>query len=208
MNELTNEFSELYEQERRRLRSFYDSLGDYASPVFGEGDINSKIMLIGEAPGKNEAEQGRVFVGKAGKQLNEMLELASLKREQLFITNAVKFRPIRIAKSSISNRTPTVKEIDSSLYVLKREIELIQPKFVITLGKTALTAVMKLTQADLSFTALKEIQGVPHSICANGFDFILYPMYHPASVIYNPVLKEAMEMSLRRIPQILVQCEV
>lgn len=200
---MKEELKNLYETERSRLLDLKDSMGDYASPVFGEGDIFSTIVLVGEAPGATEAEQGRVFVGKAGEQLNAMLALANLKREEIFITNAVKFRPIKRTRTSVSNRTPTIAEINASNYVLKKELELIKPHFVITLGNTALNAVIKATKANIKFTTLKEIQGKSRKVKAECFSFTLYPIYHPASVIYNRELQPAMDESLVRIPEVL-----
>ena len=87
---------ELYSAERGRLSALIEKNdGDYASPVFGEGPYSPKLMLIGEAPGREEAEAGRPFVGKAGRQLNELLNKASINRQDVFVTNAVKFRPVR-----------------------------------------------------------------------------------------------------------------
>jgi DNA polymerase len=200
---LKAELQNLYETERNRLLELKDLMGDYSSPVFGEGDAFSTIVLVGEAPGANEAEQGRVFVGKAGEQLNAMLALANLKREEIFITNAVKFRPIKRTKTSVSNRTPTIAEINASNYVLQKELELIKPHFVITLGNTALSAVIKATKANIKFTTLKEMQGKPRKLRAFDFRFTLYPVYHPASVIYNRELQPALDESLVRIPEIL-----
>lgn len=84
---------ELYEKERLRIAETADGRGDYSHPVFGEGPVNPLVMLIGEAPGGDEAKQGRPFVGKAGKQLDALLSGAGIDRSRVYITNTVKFRP-------------------------------------------------------------------------------------------------------------------
>ena len=86
---------ELYEKERLRIAETADGRGDYSHPVFGEGPVNPLVMLIGEAPGGDEAKQGRPFVGKAGKNLNVFLQTVGLTRETIYITNVVKTRPFK-----------------------------------------------------------------------------------------------------------------
>ena len=96
---------ELYEKERLRIAETADGRGDYSHPVFGEGPVNPLVMLIGEAPGGDEAKQGRPFVGKAGKQLDALLSGAGIDRSRVYITNTVKFRPVNVKPKSVSNRT-------------------------------------------------------------------------------------------------------
>ena len=108
--ELERLIAELYEGERKIL-------------VHGEGAPEARVMLVGEAPGEQETLQGRPFVGKAGKNLNEFLELAGLRREELYVTNAVKFRPTKLsAAGRIVNRPPTREEVQLFLPWLRREI--------------------------------------------------------------------------------------
>ena len=95
---------ELYEKERLRIAETADGRGDYSHPVFGEGPVNPLVMLIGEAPGGDEAKQGRPFVGKAGRQLDALLSGAGIDRSRVYITNAVKFRPVNVKPKSLSNR--------------------------------------------------------------------------------------------------------
>ena len=94
---------ELYEKERLRIAETADGRGDYSHPVFGEGPVNPLVMLIGEAPGGDEAKQGRPFVGKAGKQLDALLSGAGIDRSRVYITNTVKFRPVNVKPKSVSN---------------------------------------------------------------------------------------------------------
>ncbi|WDU82851.1 uracil-DNA glycosylase [Caloramator sp. Dgby_cultured_2] len=112
--------------------------------VFGEGAKNAKIMLIGEAPGRFEEEIGRPFVGQAGKNLDEFLNILGLNRDDLYITNVVKFRPTKKdAKTQrLSNRAPNKKEIELSKEFLIKEIEFIKPKIIVTLGNVPLKALL------------------------------------------------------------------
>ena len=166
--EMTAFIGDLYEGEKKIL-------------VFGEGDPGATVMMIGEAPGEQESLQGRPFVGKAGKNLDEFLEGAGMDRSALYVTNTVKFRPTkRSAAGRTVNRPPTQEEIKLFLPWLKREISLVNPKCVITLGNVPLKA---LTDRD-------RVIGDVHGQFLDWEDRLLFPMYHPASVIYNPSLKE------------------
>ena len=151
--------------------------------VFGEGDENTKVMLIGEAPGGEEEKLGRPFVGKAGKNLDEFIELAGLLRSELYITNVVKFRPTNVSPKTgkFVNRTPNRKEIEDFLPLLKEEIRTINPQLVVTLGNVPLKAVTednKITIGDVHGKVM-EVNGIK-----------MFPLYHPASVIYNQSLKD------------------
>lgn len=148
--------------------------------VTGDGCPNAKIMLIGEAPGKDEVLYCKPFVGKAGKNLSEFLEIIGLKREDIFITNAVKFRPVNINDMGfVSNRTPTEQEVNTFLPYLLKEIEVISPEIIVTLGGIPLKALLGWNST---------IGGLHGRITSfNGIK--LYPLYHPASIIYNPSLK-------------------
>ena len=111
--------------------------------VFGEGKTDGGIMLIGEAPGGEEEKMGRPFVGKAGKNLDEFIELAGLKRDDLYITNVVKFRPTSISEKTgrTVNRTPSREEIEEFVPLLKKEINTYKPYLIVTLGNVPLKAV-------------------------------------------------------------------
>ncbi len=166
----------IYEQERKVL-------------VFGEGRVGAPVMMIGEAPGEQESLQGRPFVGKAGKNLDEFLRGAGLERSALYVTNTVKFRPTkRSAAGRTVNRPPTQEEIKLFLPWLLREIALVDPRCVITLGNVPLKA---LTDRG---SAIGDVHG--QMIRWNGR--LLFPMYHPASVIYNPSLKDVYRGDIER----------
>ena len=177
--EMTAFFSELYVEERKKL-------------VFGEGDEKARMVLIGEAPGEQEALQGRPFVGKAGKNLDEFLELAGIDRSELYVSNTVKFRPTRISDAGRTvNRPPTQEEIRLFLPWLKREIEMVKPECVVTLGNVPLKALCD----------KRVVIGDVHGTFIECDGMKIYPMYHPASMIYNPSLKEVYREDVMRLAQ-------
>lgn len=179
--ELERLIAELYEGERKIL-------------VHGEGAPEARVMLVGEAPGEQETLQGRPFVGKAGKNLNEFLELAGLRREELYVTNVVKFRPTKLsAAGRIVNRPPTREEVQLFLPWLRREIELVRPGVIVTLGNVPLRAL----------TGPKTVIGDAHGAFREVEGLRLYPMYHPASLIYNPSLREVYAQDVRRLADCL-----
>lgn len=155
----------------------------------GEGPGDARVALIGEAPGREEALQGRPFVGKAGKNLDEFLASTGLRREELYITNAVKFRPTRVsAKGTTANRTPTTKEVALFRPWLIEELEALRPALLVTLGNTPLRAL----------TGGKTAIGDAHGrVLCETLGARLFPLYHPASIIYNRALKPVYEDDLR-----------
>ena len=129
---------------KQELRAFLAGVmpGKENALVFGEGPLSPRLMLIGEAPGEQESLQGRPFVGKAGKNLDRFLELAGLRREEIYISNAVKFRPTKTGASGrVSNRPPTRDEIALFRPWLLREISEVKPGLLVTLGNVPLKAV-------------------------------------------------------------------
>ena len=190
--------SALYEAERMRLSALKGE-GDYAHPVFGEGVPGARLVLIGEAPGAQEAAAGRPFVGKAGKQLDELLQSVGLERSEIFITNAVKFRPTK--NNGRSNRTPTGSEAREGLTLLRGEIEFITPRVVATLGNVPLQSVSKL--AGMEKISIGQSHGRRIACGA----FVLFPLYHPASVIYNRSLKATLEADIAALAKMLADCE-
>ena len=169
--------SEIYDGELKRL-------------VHGEGKIGARVMLIGEAPGEQETLKGRPFVGKAGKNLDEFLEMAELDRGELYVSNTVKFRPTKIsAAGRVVNRPPSREEVKLFLPWLKREIELVAPEVVVTLGNVPLKAL----------TGPRTVIGDCHGAFIEADGLNIYPMYHPASLIYNPSLKEVYAQDVRRL---------
>ena len=145
-----------------------------SNPVPGEGNPQSKIVFVGEAPGQREDEQRRPFVGPAGKLLEELLGTIGLKREDVYITNVVKFRPPE-------NRDPTPEEKEACLPFLKREIAAIKPTVIAPLGRHALTQFF----TKISIT---EAHGKPHTVGT----LTVFPIYHPAAALHNPGLRQAL----------------
>ena len=171
------------------LTAFIDGLyeGEKKVLVFGEGEANAPVMLVGEAPGEQESLLGRPFVGKAGKNLDAFLEGAGMERSALYVTNTVKFRPTKVSAAGRTvNRPPTQEEVKLFVPWLEREIALVDPKCVVTLGNVPLKAL----------TDRRQVIGSLHGQFMDLNGRLLFPMYHPASVIYNPSLKEVYRRDL------------
>ncbi len=165
-----------------------------ADMVFGEGDTAAKIMLIGEAPGAEETRLSRPFAGKAGKNLDRFLSVVGLGRSDIYITNVLKFRPYKTsAKGTVSNRPPNSSEIELMLPFLKREIEAVTPKVLVTLGNVPLKAVYNSSAAIGGCHALPL---EPYGFLCN---FTIFPLYHPASIIYNRSLEAVYNEDLKKL---------
>ena len=159
--------------------------------VFGDGKCDQpKLMLIGEAPGEQETIKRRPFVGKAGKNLDEFLQLMGMRREEIFVSNVVKIRPTAIGPTGrIRNRAPSKEELALFTPYLMKEIELVKPCALVTLGNVPLQALMgKVTVGDM--------HGKWHTAC-NGLP--LFALYHPAAIIYRRELKEVYEQDVCRL---------
>lgn len=164
--------------------------------VFGEGPEQPVLMLLGEAPGEQETLLGRPFVGKAGKNLDHFLELAQLRREEIYISNTVKYRPTKTGKTGrLSNRPPTREEIALFRPWLLREIAEVRPRLVATLGNVPLQAVTN------SRVTIGEVHG--RQIAAGETGLSLVALYHPASLIYNRKLEPVYEADVRRLAEIV-----
>ncbi|MCR1935669.1 uracil-DNA glycosylase [Clostridium tepidum] len=155
-----------------------DKTGGY---ITGDGPIPCDILFIGEAPGKNEVEEGKPFVGMAGKRFEKFLNSIGLKRESVRITNTCFFRPIKIKESkngriSVSNRTPKVSEISLFSSILNEEINLVDPKLIITLGNVPLKTLT-------NFKSIGDCHGNIYFI--ENLNRYVFPMYHPSSLTYN-----------------------
>jgi uracil-DNA glycosylase family 4 len=155
--------------------------------VPGAGPENADIMFIGEAPGFHEDQQGLPFVGAAGSFLDELLESIDLKRDQVYITNVIKCRPP-------GNRDPLPEEVEACKSYLDRQIELIQPKLVVTLGRFSMARAFPKAR-------ISHIHGQPRKISG----VIYYPMYHPAAALHQPSLRPIVEDDMRRIPELIAQ---
>jgi uracil-DNA glycosylase len=167
--------------------------------VFGEGDTDAQIMLIGEAPGAEEVKLSRPFVGKAGKNLDEFLSFLGLERSEIYIANVIKFRPYKVsAKGRLSNRPPTPKETEHMSPFLLKEVEAVAPKVVVTLGNVALKCIIQDKKAVIGSYHAAQIPA-----CALSHSFTLFPLYHPASIIYNQSLKEQYNKDLMLLKEYL-----
>lgn len=192
-----------------RMTRFFSTLWPAeAKPlVFGEGRFDHPpIMLIGEAPGEQETLQGRPFVGKAGKNLDGFLQAMALRREDIYISNVVKIRPTKVSpRGSVSNRPPNREELLLFTPYLYEEILLVRPQVLVTLGNVALRALMG---AQASIGALHG-QAVSATV-RHGRDeaeLALFPLYHPASIIYNRSLEAVYQEDLRALRAWLDQWE-
>lgn len=161
-------------------------------PVPGEGNINTSILIIGEAPGYFEDIQGKPFVGQAGKILDELLSIANLNREKVFITNVVKCRPPE-------NRVPRDDEINSCKDYLERQIEIINPKIIITLGNVSTQYIFN--KYGLKFRSMSSIHGKIFNIME--YKIKVIPLYHPAAALYNPKIEKIMKNDWKKISSIL-----
>lgn len=189
-----------YEEERRIIAALGREDADAAHPVFGEGNIDRPlIMFIGEAPGKDEAASGRPFVGKAGRQLDRMLELARIDRGSVFVTNSVKYRPIKREGARTSNRTPNVTEVKAGLSLLLFEIETVRPEVIATLGNVPLSALQMLSPVKEEKLTVGLAHGMPSMLLLPCGPQKIFPLYHPAAAIYNRELKPVLEADLIRL---------
>ena len=188
----------------KMLRFFQDLWPAEEKPiVLGEGNTDHPpVMLIGEAPGEQESLQGRPFVGKAGKNLDGFLQVLQLQREDIYISNVVKIRPTKVSeKGRVSNRPPSKEELALFTPYLMEEILLVQPKMIVTLGNVALKALCgpKVVIGDMhgkafSITVQHEKQTA---------QFPLFPLYHPASIIYNRSLQAVYDEDLQVLKKVL-----
>ena len=151
-------------------------------PVIGEGDHYAKIMFIGEAPGKNEALTGRPFCGAAGHILNELLQSINIKRQDVYVTNIVKDRPP-------FNRDPLPEEIEFYAPFLIRQIEIIKPEVIATLGRFSMAYIMKKFGLESELKSISIMHG--KVFCVGEIKII--PLYHPAVAIYNAHEKETLK---------------
>jgi len=153
--------------------------------VFADGNPDADIVFIGEAPGKNEDEQGKPFVGAAGKFLNEMLGMIDLNREDIYITNIVKYRPP-------NNRDPLPEEKEKFLPYLQEQLDIIQPKLIVTLGRHSMDVL-------LPGLKISQVHGQPKRYK----DHVYLPLFHPAAALYNGGMRQTLIDDFALIPNIL-----
>jgi len=153
--------------------------------VFSDGSADAEVVFIGEAPGKSEDEQGKPFVGAAGKFLNEMLKMIHLKREDVYITNIVKYRPP-------NNRDPLPAEKEEWLPYLQEQLDIIQPKLIVTLGRHSMDVL-------LPGLKISQVHGQPKRYK----EHVYLPLFHPAAALYNGGMRQTLIDDFALIPVIL-----
>ena len=164
------------------------------NPVPGEGNADAELMFVGEAPGAQEDKQGRPFVGASGKFLNEMLASIGLKREDVFITNIVKFRPPE-------NRDPNRHEIQACMPILFEQIEVIRPKLVVFLGRHSMNVFFP--KLKISEAHGERIEDEVELDTSTKFKQNFLPLYHPAAALYNGSMRKVLLEDFAKIPKIL-----
>lgn len=154
--------------------------------VFGDGDPHARVLIVGEAPGKNEDLQGKPFVGAAGKILDELLEAAGLKREEVFIANVLKCRPP-------SNRNPQADEIEACAPFLREQTQSIDPWIIVTMGNFATQFILR------TGTGITHLRG---TIQQTG-RFIVLPVFHPAAAIYDRSKRDVLLEDFRQVGELV-----
>lgn len=158
-----------------------------SNAVPGEGSSEARILLIGEAPGFHEDTHGKPFVGNSGKFLTQLLESAGLSRADVFITNVVKHRPP-------GNRDPLPDEIAACSHFLKRQIEIINPDVIVTLGRFSMSNYFPGERISRIHGQAKEVDGR-----------LVVPMYHPAAALHNGSLRPEIEADFQKLPRLLAE---
>ncbi len=158
--------------------------------VFGSGSPDADLMFVGEAPGFHEDKQGVPFVGAAGKLLSKLLDGIGLQRDDVYVANVLKCRPP-------GNRDPLQEEIESCEPHLWKQIELIQPKLICTLGNFA----TKLLSGRPN--GITQVHGSPQDVTLGGNAVTLYPIFHPAAALYTPRMLQVLQEDFARIPELL-----
>jgi DNA polymerase len=164
--------------------------------VPGEGNPNSQIMFIGEAPGYWEDIKGKPFVGTAGKFLDTLLSEANLSREDVFIGNVLKCRPPK-------NREPLPSEIETCTPYLERQILIIQPKFIITLGSHSTTYIFSI--ANLPFNGITQVHGKFYEQAVLGVHVTIFPTFHPAAALYSAKCKQQLISDFQKLKSKLAE---
>lgn len=157
--------------------------------VMGDGNVDADIVFIGEAPGKNEDEQGLPFVGAAGKFLDAMLETIDMKRADIYITNIVKYRPP-------NNRDPLPEEKSAFWPYLVRQLDVINPKIVVTLGRHSMEYFLPEQKISL-------VHGQPKRVQFGDRKLVVMPLYHPAAALYNGGMRQTLNEDFMKLPKLI-----
>lgn len=163
--------------------------------VLGEGNPDADIVFIGEAPGKKEDELGVPFVGASGKMLQQMLESIGLQRSEVYITNIVKYRPP-------NNRDPSTVEKQAFMPYLQRQLEVIAPKLIVTLGRHSAQYFIPDLQISTSH-GIAEIVSLHHDARQRSLPVTVLPLYHPAAALYNGSLRQTLQDDFAQIPKLV-----
>lgn len=169
----------------KRSPLYKERIKNRVFPVFGEGSDRSKIVFVGEAPGRNEAKTGRPFCGAAGRILDELLASVKMNRKDVYITNIVKDRPP-------FNRDPLPEEIEIYGPFLDRQIEIIQPKIIATLGRFSMSYIMKKLGLESELKSISQMHGKVFEAVNLSSKIKIIPLYHPAVAIYNRTTKDTL----------------
>jgi uracil-DNA glycosylase family 4 len=174
----------------KRLPLYKERTKNKVFPVIGEGSHFAKIMFIGEAPGKNEAEQGRPFCGASGRILNELLASVEIQRKDVYITNIVKDRPPM-------NRDPFPAEIEAYAPFLDRQIDIIRPEVIATLGRFSMVYVMNKLNLSSQLESISRAHGKLFEAETGYGKVKVLPLYHPAVAVYNANMKDELKKDFR-----------
>ena len=163
-------------------------------PLVGDGSVDTNILVVGESPGYNEDLQGKAFVGESGKILDKLLGLADLKRTDIYITNILKCHPPR-------NHSPNRHEIDSCIQYLYKQIGIIKPKIIMTLGKYASREVF--AKFNLEFSRISEIHGKAFSVETLFGKVNIIPLYHPAVACYHSEMLDVLKEDFKNLEKVM-----
>lgn len=166
--------------------------------VFGKGNPDADILILGEAPGKNEDEQGLPFVGRTGQELDALLQSIGLALSDVYVCNILKYRPPR-------NRNPTVKEIDAHTPFLVEQIKIVKPKIILTLGNFATRFVLNnfSSKGMSTMKGISEIHGKEQVVFFQDVKLLVFPMFHPSAMLYNNKLRKTLEKDFLNVKKLL-----
>lgn len=175
---------------------YQERINNNVYPVIGEGNHFATLMFVGEAPGRNEAQTGRPFVGAAGKVLDELLISAGIPRSSVYITNIVKDRPP-------FNRDPLPEEVKIYGPFLNRQIAIIQPKVIVTLGRFAMQYIMEEFELVWQLKPISQMHGKVFEARASYGPIQIVPLYHPALAVYNAATKDTLKQDFQILKQFI-----
>lgn len=190
---LSKEDKKLAEIKKKVLECTKCSLSKNRNwPVIGQGSHRAKVVFIGEAPGKREDETGKPFCGQAGRILNELLESIDLAREDVYISNLIKCRPP-------NNRDPRPEEIRQCQPYLQKQIKIIKPKLICSLGRHSMTFLMKELGLQEKISSIGQLHGQVFKANLEKRKIKFIPLYHPAAALYRASMKEVLKKDFQKI---------